>query len=123
MFKVVALVLFAELWNTAGHIIYKKGVNQLEIPNLYSLSSSAGLIATFVCRPAVWLGVGCMTISLVIWLVALAQGELSYVYPLGSVQYVFTLLASWIFLREKLDFMKCLGTGLVVAGIVVIAIS
>ena len=61
--------------------------------------------------------------GVVLWLVALAQNNLSLMYPLGSMQYLLTLLAARIFLGEKIDRPKLAGTFLVVSGIILIATS
>jgi uncharacterized membrane protein len=58
-----------------------------------------------------------------LWLIALAQGDLSLVFPIGSIQYIFVLFSAHIFLNEKIDRMKLIGTFLVVAGIILITIS
>jgi len=68
-------------------------------------------------------GIGSMRRRLIIWLMALAQGDLSLVYPLGSIQFILILFSAHIFLNEKIDKMKLIGTFLVVLGIVFITIS
>ena len=57
------------------------------------------------------------------WLVALAGSDLSIVFPLGSIQYVLVLFASQLFLKEKIDRKKLIGTLLVMVGVIAIARS
>jgi len=64
-----------------------------------------------------------MAIGLVIWLIALAQADLSIVFPIGSLQYILVLFLAHILLGEKIDRMKFIGTFLVVFGIILITIS
>jgi uncharacterized membrane protein len=64
-----------------------------------------------------------MGLGLVSWIFALAQGDLSLVFSLGSLQYVLILFGAHIFLGEKIDRMKFLGTFLVVFGIILITMS
>src|SRR5258706_16298351 len=110
MLKIVILIILAELWATCGHIVFKKGLRGIEPPSLRSLSASLLLIKTFIARPAMWIGILLLAVSLFIWLLALAQGELSVVFPLGSMQFIFILAASIVFLKERADWKKMLGT-------------
>ena len=64
-----------------------------------------------------------MAAGLTAWLFALTGGALSVVFPLGSFQYVLILIMARIFLGEKIDTMKLLGTFLVVVGIILITLS
>ena len=71
----------------------------------------------------IWLGLVTVIIGVVVWLIALAQTELSVAYPIDSLQYIMTLFAANIFLGEKIDRMKIMGTVLVIGGIVLISFS
>lgn len=123
MIKVLWLVLLAEIWNTAGQILFKKSANALEAPHLKNLQSYLSFLKSVFSMPAIWLGLGAMGLGLWFWLRALAQSDLSVVFPLGSVQYILTLAAAGLFLGEKMDRLKIAGTLLVTAGIVLIALS
>ena len=121
--RIGLLILFAETWNTAGQVFFKKAANQLEVPTLKSIKPYLAFLTQALKLPGIWLGLTSLTIGIILWLMALAQGELSLVYPIGSLQYILTLIAARIFLQEKIDGMKLAGTLFVVAGIVLIAKS
>ena len=116
--KIFFLILLSEIGNTAGQIFFKKGTNRLPPPRLTNFSSCRNFIKDLLRMPVLWLGFGSMALGLLIWLMALAQADLSLVFPLGSMQYLLILVASRIFLGEKIDRMKLAGTCLVVAGII-----
>ena len=71
----------------------------------------------------IWIGLLAMTIGMAVWLMALAQADLSLVFSIGSVQYVMILFLAHYLLGEKIDKMKLAGTFLVVLGIILITIS
>jgi drug/metabolite transporter (DMT)-like permease len=123
MYKVIALILFAELWNAAGQIFYKRGMNTLEPQSLGGVSAFLRFIKIVFRSPLIWLGILSMTACLIVWLIALAQADLSFVYPVGSVQYLFVLIAAHLFLGEKIDAMKLVGTLMVVAGVILISVT
>jgi len=123
MTKLLVLILIAELWGNAGQIFYKKTVNKIGSPNLRSLHSYTRFVKKVVAAPMIWFGLGFITISLVIWLVALALADLSLVFPIDSMQYIITLITAHIFLNEKINKMKLIGTLLIVGGIIFVAMS
>ncbi len=123
LIRIGLLVLFAETWNTIGQIFFKKATYQLELPSLKDVKSYLTFMNQVLRIPAIWLGFASLGIGILLWLMALAQGDLSFVYPIGSLQYVLTLIAARIFLHEKIDGMKFVGTLCVVLGIILIAKS
>lgn len=123
MIKVILLILFAELWGTAGQIFYKKSADKIEIPDLHSLRSFLTFAGNTFKVPTIWLGLIFISVGLMIWLTALAQSPLSIAFPIDSMQYILTLIAAHIFLGEKINFHKVMGTLLIVGGIVLVAVS
>ena len=123
MVKIILLVLAAEILSAIGHLLFKKSTNTVEAYDLRKIGTHLRFLSDIFAKPSIWLGLAACAAGLIIWLMALAQGDLSLVYPLGSVQFVLILFSAQIFLNEKIDKMKLLGTFLVVIGIVFITIS
>jgi drug/metabolite transporter (DMT)-like permease len=123
MMKIVLIVLLAEIFTAVGQILLKKSANAADSYNLRRLDSHARFLADVFANPALWGGFLAMGIGLVVWIFALAQGDLSLVFSLGSLQYILILFGAHFFLGEKIDKMKVAGTFLVVFGIILITIS
>ncbi|MCX5679580.1 MAG: EamA family transporter [Candidatus Omnitrophica bacterium] len=123
MVKILALVLIAEILTAAGQIFFKKSANELGFHDLKKMGAHLKFLAEVFSKPALWIGFAFMAIGLVAWLIALAEGDLSLVFPLGSSQYILILFLAHFMLGEKIDRMKLVGTLLVVFGIVIITIT
>ncbi len=124
MIKIILLVLVAEIFTAIGQVLLKKSANAAgSSHDLRQLSGHARLLKDVVTQPTLWAGFVAMAAGLIVWIIALAQGDLSLVYPLGSIQYIIILFSAHFLLGEKIDKMKFVGTFLVVAGIVLITIS
>ena len=123
MVKIILLVLAAEIITAIGHLLFKKTTNMMEAYDLRKIDNHFRFLRDVFAKPSIWLGLAACAAGLIIWLMALAQGDLSLVYPLGSVQFVLILFSAHIFLDEKIDKMKLLGTFFVVLGIVFITLS
>jgi uncharacterized membrane protein len=123
MIKVVILVLFAEIFAAIAQILFKKSTNTVETYSLRGLDAHLRFLTDVLSRPSIWFGLAAMAASLIIWLIALAQGELSFVFSIGSMQYLLILFLAHFILEERIDMMKVVGTFLVVFGIILITLS
>ena len=123
MIKIILLVLAAEVLTAAGHVLFKKTTNTVESYSLRKIGARFRFLGDIFTKLSIWLGLAACAAGLIVWLMALAEGDLSLVYSLGSVQFILILFSAHIFLNEKIDKMKLLGTFLVVLGIVFITIS
>jgi drug/metabolite transporter (DMT)-like permease len=123
MWKIILLIILAEVWNTAGHIFFKKSANRFGTHDFGSFKGWLKFMGDVYSSPLIWLGFVSMVAGMAIWVLALANADLSFVFPMGSLQYIFIIFASYIFLGEKIDRMKFVGTLLVVLGIVLIGVS
>jgi len=66
------------------------------------------------------LGVAFYLLSSFFFVLGVRRGELTILYPMVSLGYVWTLLWSRIFFGEKLTRNKVVGIGMVLAGIVLL---
>ena len=123
MIKVLIFILIAEIWTAVGQIMFKKGTNSLKLHSLRGAGNYMRFIRNVLSRPSIWAGLSLMGIGTMVWLMALAQGDLSLVFSIGSIQYIMILFLAHYLLGEKIDRMKLAGTFLVVIGIILITIS
>jgi len=68
--------------------------------------------------PYAWTACGflCWAVEIIIWTAVLAQLPLSIAFPLMSITYAATPLASWLFLGETISMRRWLGASFVTAG-------
>jgi uncharacterized membrane protein len=66
------------------------------------------------------LGVLLYGLSTVFFIMALKLGELSVVYPLTSLSYIFVALLSLYFLKEKMNWYKWTGIGFIILGVILV---
>lgn len=123
MWKIIGLIIVAEIWATAGQIFFKKSANNFATHDFGSIKGWLKFMGDVYSSPMIWLGFVSMVVGMAIWILALANADLSFVFPMGSLQYIFILISSYIFLGEKIDRMRFMGTMLVVLGIILIGIS
>jgi len=54
------------------------------------------------------------------WMKALTREDLSYVYPMASLSYVFMLIYSYFLFKEPITVNKFVGITLIVCGVIFI---
>jgi uncharacterized membrane protein len=68
-------------------------------------------------------GIGLFVLSSFAYILALRGGELSILYPMVSLSYVWIAMLSHLFLRERMNATKLFGLGFIILGIVLIGIA
>ena len=120
---IVFFVLLAEILNNMSQFLFKKTANSIQAPQLSHLKSYGPFFHKVLRSVWIWLGLGVMAVGLVVWLAALSEGELSFVYSIGSLQYILVLLTARFLLKEKVNRTRVIGTILVASGIFLITLS
>ncbi len=71
--------------------------------------------------PVIFSGFIASFMSLLAWWAVMTKFELSYAFPLLSLNTVLLLILSWLLLGESISSFKIVGVGLIVLGTVVVA--
>ena len=119
MINILILVFLAEIFDTTGQIFYKRGADRVRLPD-YQRKSWLVWIKNIFAAPQIGSGIIFVGIGLIIWLMALSQRDLSFVFPLRSIQYVLVLVGGSLFLGEKIDKFKLAGTFFILFGILLV---
>ena len=101
----ILLVVLGSFIGSFGAVFLKLGSSKLQ----------HGLLQIFNIRLAA--GAAMYLLSTCFFIVALQKGELSVLFPLVSLGYVWTLLWSRLFFKEPLTRYKFLGLFLILVGV------
>ncbi len=107
------LIVVMSSWTGAlGGIYLKKGAHRFKL-NLKSLITNKYLIG----------GVILYGLGTVIYILALRWGNLSILYPLISITYIWIAVLSQKMLGEKMNKYKWIGIGLILVGVSLIGLG
>jgi multidrug transporter EmrE-like cation transporter len=106
----VALVFLCTVFGAAAQILIKYGANGLASSSPLEMITNIPLVS----------GYSLYAISTMLLVLALRDGELSILYPVISLTYVWVTLLSLHFFREKVNLYKFIGVAVVVAGVAII---
>jgi multidrug transporter EmrE-like cation transporter len=99
-----------------GHSLIKAGLNAASM-NATQYTGLARMLhsvlnAEVVCGLAIYL------LGSLCWMVAVAQQEISFLYPLSSVNYVLVVIISVALFREAISPLRGVGVAFIVLGMV-----
>lgn len=103
----VVLIVIGSVIGSLATIILKKGTNVYMLKQLWKTRYF-------------WGGLVLYGLSVIVYLLALPREELSVLYPLVSMNYLFTTLFSVCLLGEKMNRWKWWGLAGIVVGVVLI---
>ena len=100
----------------AGHLVIKAGLNSLT-PSVHDAGLAARLLHA-ILQPQVLGGLLIYGMGTVCWMRTVSQKEISFVYPLSSVNYVLVVAASTVFFPEVVSPKRAAGVLLIVLGMI-----
>jgi drug/metabolite transporter (DMT)-like permease len=108
----IALILFMTLITSSAQILYKLAAQDFSL-------TLAGTIGNW----PLLVGGLLYVVSSILMLIALRGGEVSVLYPLIALSYVWVAVLSQIFLGDVMSPLKWGGIGCIIAGVSLIGIG
>jgi multidrug transporter EmrE-like cation transporter len=105
-----ALVFCCTLLGAAAQILLKTGANQLVHPTVLGIITNLSLIG----------GLSLYGVSTVLLVLALRDGELSLLYPVIALTYVWVTILSFVVFHDRANPIKLIGIAIIVLGVAVL---
>ena len=114
-YVIIGITLIAALLVAYAQYLFKKNIGDFHVQKSHFLR--------LLKNKSMLLGVTLYVISLLIYLVALHYGQLSFVYPTFASSFIFIALISKYVLREEMNLKRIAGILLIVLGIIMVALT
>ena len=104
----ILLVVTCTIFGAVAQILIKFGAADLD-PNAFA----HGLLTNW------WLlgGLSCLGLNTLLLIIALREGQLSVLYPIIALTYVWVVILSPMFFDDRISFVKAVGVGVIVLGV------
>ncbi len=112
---ILGLMVLATMIGALGAFFIKKGANDFSLLKIWKKQ--------FWTNRFLFIGLGLYAISSLIYVYTLRFGELSVLYPLASLNYIWTALLAKKYFGEQFNFWKILGLTGIIFGVVLISIG
>ena len=110
----ILLVFLCTLLGAAAQILMKAGAEE------HPHAGVAGLLVAIFQNGKLFTGYACYGVSTVILVIALKYGELSILYPVIALTYVWVTGLSVLFYNESLGVFKIAGLITVILGVAIL---
>jgi len=114
--KIILLTILNSLLMVSGQILWKLGMNGKNIAGLADI-----IVVMF--SPLIFSGLLIYAIATFLWLYVLSKADLSYVYPIQSLAFIFALLVSFFLFKEDVTLNRWIGTVIICAGVFLISVK
>ncbi|MBF0618669.1 MAG: EamA family transporter [Candidatus Omnitrophica bacterium] len=114
------LLLIHQVCATVEQIVFKKAADRLGGHALKNPRDLFLFILKAVQMPLIWAGFLLVVGAWVFWFAVLSYLDLNVAVLVDSMQYIMILLASYFLLKEKIGWLRILGTAFILGGVLLV---
>jgi len=123
MIKLLLILLFGLTLESVGVVFLKKGIDQVGEVKQVSAAEIARVVKAGATNPQVLLGIFFEALFFAVLLVLLSKSEISFLWPLTGLSFVFATIAGILFLGERVSSLRWAGVVLILIGAAFISYS
>src|SRR6266704_2524085 len=123
MAKLLLILLIGLVFEAAGVVLLKKGINQIGEAQKIVPAEAVRIIKAGATNPTVLLGVFFEALFFAFLLVLMSKSDITFLWPLTALSFVMTTFAALIFLGEKVSLVRWAGVVFIMIGAALISYS
>jgi len=123
MAKLLLILLIGLVFESAGVVLLKKGMTQIGEVKTVTAGEVLRVIKAGATNTRILLGVFFEALFFVSLLVLMARSDISFLWPLTGLSFVFATLAAMLFLHEEVSMVRWSGVVLIMIGAALISYS
>ncbi|HEY5297143.1 MAG TPA: hypothetical protein VIK59_04400 [Verrucomicrobiae bacterium] len=123
MLKIILILFIGLIFESTGIVLLKKGMEQVGEVKMTSAGEIFRVVKAGVSNVKILGGVFFEALFFVCLLILMAKSDISFIWPLTGLSFVFSTFAAMWFLGETVSAMRWIGVMMIVAGSVVIGYS
>jgi len=116
MTKLLIILLVGLVFESAGIVLLKKGIDQLGEVKQISVGEVVRVMKAGVTNGSVLLGVFFEALFFACLLVLMSRSSISFLWPLTALSFVFATFAAILFLGEHVTPLRWFGVVLIMVG-------
>ena len=107
----IALILLCTVVGAAAQVLMREGANYLPA------AGSEGMVLSLLTNWPLLAGYACLGLNTGLLVLALRNGQLSVLYPIIALTYVWVAMLSPMFFEDSMNAFKVVGIGFIVGGV------
>ena len=123
MIKFILILLVGLVFESTGVVLLKKGMSRMGEVNMTSVAELVRVVKAGATNPQILLGVFFEALFFVSLLVLMSKSDISLLWPLTGLSFVFATFAAMWFLHERVSPLRWAGVLLIMLGAGLISYS
>jgi drug/metabolite transporter (DMT)-like permease len=123
MFKLLLILLIGLSFESTGVVLLKKGMTQIGEVKKIDAAEIFRIVKAAVASPQILLGVFFEALFFACLLMLMSKSDISFLWPLTGLSFVFATFAAMWFLGEKVSSLRWVGVVLILLGAGLISYS
>ena len=123
MLKLLLLLLVGLAFESTGVVLLKKGMTEVGDLPAVTVREVARVVQAGATNPRILLGVFFEALFFGCLLILMSRSDISFLWPLTGLSFVFATVAAMIFLQERVSAARWAGVVLIMAGAALISYS
>jgi uncharacterized membrane protein len=123
MIKLLVILIVGLVFESTGVILLKKGMTHIGDMNGYTAAEIFRVVKAGATNPQILLGVFFEALFFLCLLILMSKSNISFLWPLTALSFVFATFAAIWFLGEQVSAMRWIGVILIMIGAAFISYS
>ena len=123
MTKLLLILIIGLVFESAGVVLLKKGINSIGEIRQVSAAEIVRVIKAGATNAQIWLGMLFEALFFGCLLLLMSKSDISFRWPLTALSFVFATLAAIIFLHEQVSNLRWVGVLFIMVGAAFISYS
>jgi len=119
----IILLLLLVVTQAFGDICLSRAMKLFGEVESFQFQAIQQLILYLFGSPWIWLGVGTLIFSMLLYLLAISKLDVSYVLPIHASSYLLNALMAWLILHESVSGVRWLATSVIGIGVFIVGLS
>jgi uncharacterized membrane protein len=123
MIKLLLILLVGLVFESAGVVLLKKGVSQIGGVGIVTVAEIGRIVRAGIANPQILLGIFFEALFFACLLCLMAKSDISFLWPLTGLSFVFATFAAIWFLHERVSCIRWTGVVFIMIGAALISYS
>jgi drug/metabolite transporter (DMT)-like permease len=123
MAKLLLILFIGLLFESTGVVLLKKGMSEVGSVSQINTAELLRVVKAGILNPRILLGVFFEALFFVCLLILMAKSEISFLWPLTALSFVFATFAAMWFLHEQVSSVRWAGVVFIMIGAALISYS
>ncbi len=123
MAKLLLILVIGLVFESTGVVLLKKGMSQIGEVKIVSAGEVGRVLKAGVTNGQILLGVFFEALFFVCLLILMSKSDISFLWPLTGLSFVFATLAAILFLHEQVSVVRWAGVIFIMIGAALISYS